>query len=47
MGQLKIEIAKAEKMHRPTRTEHTERFIFHSIWFINEGTNSKIYETRQ
>ena len=46
MGQLKIEIAKAEKMHRPTPTGHTERFIFHSVWFINASNNFKIFETR-
>ena len=43
----KIEIAKTEKMHRPTSTEHTERFVFYSIWFINESTIFKIFETRQ
>ena len=46
LGQLKIESAKTEKIHRPKQTGHTERFIFHSIWFINESTIFKIFETR-
>ena len=29
------------------RSGHTECFIFYSIWFINESTIFKIFETRQ
>ena len=29
------------------RTGHTERSIFYSIWFINESTFLKNFETRQ